>query len=303
MPHANTTKAEYLNNPIRRLLRAGLVVPALLFSVAPVFAESCGLLWRVEAEGRATSHVFGTIHSEDPRVVDLPEPVTEAFQSADVYAMEMIPDFQAITELTRAMHFQDQSNLKDVLGPELYREAAIALSERGVGEGLALKMKPWAVAVTLSFPQPETGLFLDIMLFNRALADGKKTVGLELASEQLAFFTGLSMEEQTRLLEATLEHRDELDETMERLVRAWLSRDPGTLSKLSNSYLEELPGGLADQFREQAIDRRNHRMFEGARPLVAEGGAFIAVGALHLYGEEGLIELLRQHGYNVTCVH
>lgn len=287
----------------RRVPRAGLIALALVCFAPSAVADSCGLLWRVEADGVASSHVFGTIHSEDPRVVDLPEPVAEAFRSSDVYAMEMIPDFEAMSALTRAMHFQGQRNLKDVLDEALYREVIDALSERGVGEGLAVKMKPWAVMVTLSFPQPESGMFLDMVLFNRAMAGGKETVGLEEPEEQLAFFTGLSREDQVTLLETTLDHRDEMDETMERLVKAWLSRDPLALSRLSDSYLEELPGGLARRFREQAIDERNQRMYERAQPLVADGDAFVAVGALHLYGEEGLLELLRRDGYTVTCVY
>jgi uncharacterized protein YbaP (TraB family) len=303
MALGNATKANDLKAVFRRVLQAGLVTLGLACFVTPALAESCGLLWRVEPEGIAPSHVFGTIHSEDARVVDLPEPVAEAFRSSDVYAMEMIPDFEAMSALTRAMHFQDQRNLKDVLDDELYREVTKALSKRGVGEGLALKMKPWAVMVTLSFPQPETGIFLDMMLFNRAMAGGKETVGLEDAEEQLAFFTGLSREEQITLLEATLDHQDEIDDTMERLVEAWLSRDPLALSRLSDTYLDELPDGLARRFREQAIDERNHRMIERAQPLVADGNAFIAVGALHLYGEEGLLELLQRHGYTVTCVY
>lgn len=303
MPHANATKAAELKAVFRRVMRAGLVALALVCFVTPVLAEDCGLLWRVEPDGVAPSHVFGTIHSEDARVVDLPEPVAEAFRSSDVYAMEMIPDFESMRALARAMHYQGQRNLKDILDAELYRDVVNALSERGVGEGLALKMKPWAVMVTLSFPQPETGMFLDMMLFNRAMAGGKETVGLEDAEEQLAFFTGLSREDQITLLEATLDHQDEIDETMERLVEAWLSRDPLTLSRLSDSYLDELPGGLARRFREQAIDERNQRMYDRAQPLVADGNAFIAVGALHLYGEQGLLELLRRHGYTVTCVY
>lgn len=304
MPHGNATKADDLNISFPRCIRRKcLPALALFLFLSPSSATDCGLLWRVEGPAGEASHVFGTIHSEDPRVVDLPEPVEHAFSGADTYAMEMIPDFQAVRELTRAMHFQDQRNLKAVLGDELYREAAQALAEHGVGEGLALKMKPWAVTVTLSFPRPDTGLFLDIVLFNRAMAAGKETVGLEKAAEQLAFFTRLSLEDQITLLETTLEHRDEIDESMERLVEAWLSRDPVALSRLSDSYLDELPDGLATRFREQAIERRNRRMFEEARPLAAEGDAFIAVGALHLYGENGLLELFRHDGYTVTCVY
>lgn len=303
MPPGNATKASDLNRPMNHPMRECLAALALLVVVCPASADDCGLLWRVESGDAPASHVFGTIHSEDPRVVDLSEPVVEAFESADIYAMEMIPDFQAIAELTRAMHFQDQRNLRGVLGDALYSEAVEALSGRGIGEGLALKMKPWAVTVMLSFPQPETGMFLDVMLLNRALADGKRTVGLEKVSEQLAFFTGLTMEEQITLLKTTLRHEGEIDATMERLVKAWLSRDPAALSELSNSYLDDLPGDLAARFREQAIDRRNHRMAEGVKPLLASGNAFVAVGALHLYGEEGLLELLRDGGHRVSCVY
>lgn len=303
MLHCNATKVATLNPFARCLSRDGLLAISLLLIACPAFAESCGLLWRIQAEEGVPSHVFGTIHSEDPRVMDLPEPVTEAFGSSDVYAMEMIPDFQAMTELSRAMHFQDQRNLKVVLDEALYREAVDALSQRGIGKGLALKLKPWAVTVTLSFPQPETGQFLDIMLFNRALAEGKRVEGLEEVSEQLAFFTGLPMEDQVTLLKETLKHQDAIDDTMEQLVKAWLSRDPGVLSRLSDSYLDELPGDLADRFRRQAIDQRNHRMHEAAEPLVSQGNAFIAVGALHLYGDEGLLELFRQDGYSVRCVY
>lgn len=302
MPYPNATKVIALNVPGRRWF-ARFALALVLAAPQALAAEACGLLWRIESEGGAASHVFGTIHSEDPRVVDLPEPVSKEFREADVYAMEMIPDFQVMADLVKAMHFQDQRNLREVLGVNLFRRATEALSGHGIGEGLALKMKPWAVAVTLSFPRPETGLFLDIMLFNRAMADGKKTVGLEKAEEQLSFFTRLSMEEQVQLLEVTLEQSGEIEQTMDQLVRAWLSRNPDTLSALSDSYLEELPGDLAQRFREQAIDQRNRRMFERMQPLVQEGDAFIAVGALHLYGEEGLLELLRINGYDVECVY
>lgn len=235
--------------------------------------------------------------------MDLPGPVSKAFENAEVYAMELVPDFGMISELMRAMHFQDQRNLRQVLGEDLFDRATEALSAHGVGEGLALKMKPWAVAVTLSFPRPETGMFLDIMLFNRAMAAGKRTVGLETADEQLAFFTQLSMEDQITLLEATLEQYGEIENTMERLVKAWLSRDPETLSRLSDTYLDELPEGMAERFRKQAIDERNKRMFERSAPLLDDGGAFIAVGALHLYGDDGLLELARRNGYPVSCLY
>lgn len=302
MPYPNATQGASLN-PANVHRTAWLLAAVLAFLPTVAAAESCGLLWRIETRGASTSHLFGTVHSEDARVVDLPQPVVDAFKSSDVYAMEMIPDLQVITELFRAMHFQDQRNLKGVLGEDLFERATDALSEHGIGKGLAMKMKPWAVAVTLSFPRPETGQFLDIMLFNRAMAAGKRTVGLERADEQLAFFTDLSMAEQITLLEATLQHFGEIEETMNRVVEAWLSRDPEALTDLSQSYLSELPDEMADRFHEQAIDARNRRMFERMAPLLEAGNVFVAVGALHLYGDEGLLELLKENGHSVECIH
>lgn len=280
-----------------------LILAAMLAVSAARAGEPCGLLWRVDPPAAAPSYLFGTIHSEDPRVLTLGEPVKAAFNSADTFVMELIPDLGSTQSVFKQMYFQDQRNLKSVLDGELYRKAVHALAERGVGEGIALKMKPWAVAVTLSFPRPESGMFLDLMLYNRAIQADKRTVGLEHAEEQLTFFTGLSMKEQIELLRATLDNTQDLQDSLEKLIQAYLSRDPGALEGLDSRYMADLPEDLAGRFRREAIIQRNHRMLERMSPEIAAGNAFIAVGALHLYGPQGLISLLRQDGEDVQCVY
>ena len=297
-PNARTTLP-----PIPRTARILLALAAVLALSAARAEETCGLLWRVDPPAAPPSHLFGTIHSEDPRVLTLGKPVEDAFKSADTFVMELIPDFGSTQKVFKQMYFQDQRNLKSVLDEKLYRQAVDALAEHGVGEGLAIKMKPWAVAVTLSFPRPESGLFLDLMLYNRALQADKHAVGLEHAEEQLTFFTGLSMDEQIELLRTTLDNRGNLGDSLDELIRAYLSRDPIALEKLDSQYMADLPKDLAGRFRRQAIVERNHRMVKRMQPELERGNAFVAVGALHLYGPEGLIDLLRQSGDKVQCVY
>lgn len=260
------------------------------------------MLWRVESGGQV-DHVFGTIHSEDPRVLDLGETTSEAFETADTYVMELIPDLGALAQIVRAMHFQDQRNLRSVLGEDLYQRTIEALSEHGIGKGLALKMKPWAVAVTLSFPRPESGMFLDMLFYSRAIQQQKKTVGLETVEEQLAFFQSLTHAEEIALLKATLANRHELEEATDSLIKAYLARQPERLEALSRTYLNELPGDLADRFRREAIVKRNVAMAERLGKQLQKGDVFAAIGALHLYGEKGVVNLLKQQGFEVSCVY
>lgn len=286
---------------ISRLL--SLLAALVLASPAALPAEeACGLLWRIQG-GAGESHLYGTIHSEDPRVLGLEPPAERAFDAADTYVMEMLPDLGAMAELIRAMHYQDQRNLRDELGEALFGEVADALAEHGVGEGLALKMRPWAAAVTLSFPRAESGMFLDLMLHSRAHRQEKEIAGLESVDEQLAFFRGLDEHEEIALLKASLASRDDRESAMEELIGAYLERRPERLLSLSERQLAELPEALGKRFHREIISERNRVMAERLETHLEEGGAFVAVGALHLYGEDGLVELLGQRGYTVECVY
>lgn len=291
-------------------MKPALTLPRLLLlllflGAQPVEAacSQCGLLWQVESGDIPASFLFGTIHSEDPRVLDLPADVRTVFDASSTFVMELLPDFAAISAMTESMYFRDQRNLKQVLGEALFQRAVKALDARGIGAGVAIKLKPWAAAVTLSFPESETGLFLDLLLYRRALRQGKETVGIEAAREQLGFFTGMAMPNQIALLRATLDHLELTESGSEALISAWLARDVETLTAINEAYLQRLPDDLADRFRTQAIMERNARMARRLTPILAEGDAFIAVGALHLYGAEGLIQLLRDSGYEVKCVY
>jgi len=81
------------------------------------------------------------------------------------------------------------------------------------------------------------------------------------------------------------------------MVDAYLTGDLQVLKKEAEEHMDQLTHQAKSYFIEQGIEARNHRMLESLLPLLAESPVFVAVGALHLPGEKGLVSLLRKNGY------
>lgn len=263
-----------------------------------------GVLFEIQsAPGRAPSFLFGTIHSDDPRVTELPAQVQAAFDASPGFILEVIPDGSAIIKAMVTMAYTDGRRLSDVLPSELYRQASAALAERGMPEEAFRDFKPWAVMTLLSAPPAERGELLDLMLYRAAVEDGKRLEGLETMEEQLAVFDDLALTDQVALLRATLESWDQLPRMLDQLVMAYLARDLDALLELSEAYIAASEPRLASLFWEAVVESRNRRMLERLIPLLDQGGWFVAVGALHLAGDSGIVESLRRHGYRVSSVY
>ncbi len=291
----------------RRALAFLLIMPALTLWFAACAASDQavgnGLLFEVRSGEDTRGWLFGTIHSEDSRVIELPLPVRDAFEASAGFAMEVIPDTQAILQSMVTMVYTDGRTLEAVIGPPLFQQVVQAIEERGMTEAAIRDFKPWAVVTILSVPPAETGEFLDMRLYKAATAAAKRIVGLESIDEQLAVFEELSERDQVALLRETLEVRDQLPEVFERLLGAYLERDLAALMRLSDEYLRGGDPELEARFRTNALDVRNERMAERILPLLAEDVFFVAVGALHLLGEGGIVQRVRRAGFAVRAVY
>jgi hypothetical protein len=164
-------------------------------------------------------------------------------------------------------------------------------------------MKPWAAAVTLSMPAPEDGEVLDMDLYQRAQQAGKPVFGLESIREQLAIFEDMPEEEQLVLLRDTVENFAEIDAMQRELIDAWLQRDLGMLMAINDAAMQTGDRQLAVELQDKLIIRRNRLMVERLQQYLKEGVVFVAVGALHLPGETGLLNLLEQRGYTVRVIY
>jgi len=282
---------------------AGLLLGFCLILLAPSIQAAQALLWRVDTPQGASSYLFGTIHSEDPRVTSLPSPVKKRFAQADTVVLEMDISPQVQQQMAQAIMLPPQQKLSDKLPADLYRSVVEALSGHGYPQQVVDRLRPWAVILTLSMPQAKTGEFLDMRLYRQALSSGKTVRGLESADEQIGVFRDLSMADQHALLRQVLADYPKMPGYMEAITRAWLNRDMNKLMALNEESMSELPANLRQRFGRRLVEERNHRMAERAMPYLRHGGAFVAVGTLHLLGDEGLVALLRNKGMTVTPVY
>jgi uncharacterized protein YbaP (TraB family) len=264
-----------------------------------------GLLWRIEEAGAPPSHIFGTIHLADPRVTALPPAVARELDRARSLTLEAGIDPAGVLALAGRMVFDDGRDLPAVAGTELFERAAKLATGLGLPEPLLRQFRPWAVAVLLSVPQQDPMNVLDVVLERRAAEQGKPIHELETLNEQLAVLEGLSQEEQVALLRQAVDEYERMPRQIARLVDAYLARDLARIWRVSQERASagEEERQLNEVFTRRLLHDRNARMAERAEARLREGGAFIAVGALHLYGGGGVLSLLESRGWRVTRVY
>lgn len=279
---------------------AGAIAPAL---AAERYEH--GLLWRIEGKNAPASHVFGTIHLAEPRVTALPPVVANELKRASSLTIEVRLDPGAILVLAGRMIYGDGRDLHGVAGPDLYAKAAAITTGLGLPDPLLRMFKPWAVALLLSAPQQDPSGVLDIALARIAAEQGKPVHELETLNEQIAVFEDMSEADQLALLRQAVDNYERIPALIGRLVEAYLARDLAGLWRISEGSGGE--GVEAQRLRavvaRRLLEERNARMAERSEARLREGGAFIAVGALHLYGDAGMLSLLERRGWSVTRVY
>lgn len=291
--------------------------PTLLAKIrreADAVENGSAILWKVEAEGVAPSWLFGTMHMSDPRLLELGDAAQAAFDASSTVVIEatdvldqskMMAAMVAHPEL---MMFTDGTTLGSLLKPEDRAAVEAALGERGIPMASVQKMKPWMIASMVALPACELARkaagapVLDVRLAADAEAAGKQLAGLETVVDQLGAMASLPMEFHIRGLVDTLKLGDRIDDVIETMIVLYLDGDTGAFWPFFRAALPSSEGdaGFA-AFEETMITARNRTMADRAEPFLDEGGAFIAVGVLHLPGEEGLVALLREAGYTVSA--
>ncbi len=278
-------------------------VSAFAEPAAGVFDQ--GLLWRVEKPGVVPSYLFGTVHLADKRVTTLPDVVRKQFDAARSFAMEVSADQANAATLAGHMMYLDGRDLARVAGEELFRRLKPLTAALGVPGEMLKFFKPWALVLLLQMPQQQMEDVLDFILQRMAREQGKALSYLESVDEQVAAFENMSEAEQIALLRHAVETHHELKAETEKLLQAYIRRDLAAMWQLGEADMARRPElkPLKQVFDQRLLFDRNTRMLERMRRQLESGAAFIAVGALHLYGEKGLLSLLARAGYVVTRIY
>ncbi|MFB9947840.1 TraB/GumN family protein [Rhizobium puerariae] len=272
-----------------------------------------GILWKIDRQGLEPSYLLGTMHVSDPRVLGMP-PGAAAARAASrtvvIESDEILDEKKAMAGiLTRPelTMFTDGNSIEKLLPKEDLALLEAGLKARGIPLAAVSRMKPWMLMAFVSLPPCEMARkaqnpdFLDKQIALDALAAGKPVKGLETFAEQLSAMAAIPVEFHLKSLVETIRLGPKMDDVFETMTELYLSGEIGLTMPLLKAVA---PDGSDDagyaEFEKLVVTKRNHLMAERAAPLLAEGGAFIAVGALHLPGEEGLVELLRKQGFTVT---
>ena len=276
-----------------------------------------GLLWKLEKQGEKPSFLFGTMHMTDERVTTLPAAARKAYDGASTIIIETTEVLDkrkmmaAIAAEPGLMMFTDNTTLSSLLSPE---DAAVlnkGLDARGIPPATVAKMKPWILSAMVALPACEVARqsagepVLDVKLANDAKASGKAVEGLETVADQLRAMASLPLAFHMKGLVDTLKLGDKTNDLNETMIVLYQRGEVGMFWPL---FRVVLPDAESDQagyaaFEQTMITNRNKVMVAHAEPILAKGNAFMAVGALHLPGPDGLVEDFRKAGYIVTAVN
>ena len=292
--------------------------PAIMKKVRAAAAKIVNteaILWRVEKTDVAASHLFGTMHVSDKRIMAMPVAAREAAERARLVALEIADTspgamMKSIQKVPQLMIYTDGSRLDQKLSEAEFKQVSALLAKAGMPAQMAAVVRPWMVSIALAVPTCEQQRIASgetaLDAFIGALAKDKKipVVGLETIESQLMSLAGVPETDQLAMLRVSLAFMAQREDLFETLIQSYVKRDLGIVLELSKG-LAQIAGLKASGFAgfsRELIDKRNQTMFASSLPHVEQGNAFIAIGAAHLIGDTGLVALYRKAGFTVTAV-
>ena len=267
--------------------------------------KDIGHLWKVSRPGVPDSFVLGTIHIPDPRVSVLSAPVRDALSRSQTLAVELIPE--AFDPRTAEFELLDDgARLSTLLGRELFDLLQTALVANGMQPARIDRLKPWAAMMKLrrnDARNPDEPS-LDTRLYLAARAQRIKVLPLEMIEEQISAFDSIPLPSQIALLEHALRHRDALAATVEPTILAWQRGHFRALEAVVGEAFDPYPGmgRHRAQLIRHIIEGRTVLMHHRLAAPLRSGRVFVAIGAMHLAGPRGLLEMLRADGYRLSVI-
>lgn len=276
-----------------------------LFIATSLNCVAAPALFKVEKNG-TSSYLFGTVHVGDASMKGLPEKVTKAIDQSEQVVVEV--DISKLTPLQmqqRSMPFmmlKDGKTLQTELSKQNYNKLKDYFAKKSIDIAMFNGLKPWAVMVTMMQIEFQNAGFSDQTgIDKQVLAYAKKqniTIGeLETLEQQLQMFDGMALLS-NEMIEETFEQLADINTYFIKLVNAWKNGDMDTLTKYYNmSFDESNYGEISEQVM---LVNRNNKWVEQLVPRLTNEKLFIAVGALHLPEQHGLIKQLTDAGFTIT---
>jgi uncharacterized protein YbaP (TraB family) len=264
-------------------------------------AKDNSLLWRISNKDmKKPSYLFGTMHMICPEDYVWTDAMKNSLQKAEAVCFEMdldAPDM--FMEIAKGMMNHSGKRLKDYFSEEDYAKIAKYLSDTmGVDIAMFEQMKPAAIQslITEKTFNCSSPVSYEVNIMQEAQRDKKEILGLETPAEQLDLFDNLPVDSVISELLTMVQGKKEHTEEYTELITAYKTQD---LPRLNNLIQKS---GSKDIDLGGFLDTRNEKWVPRMVEQMDQRSIFFAVGAGHLWGDSGLITLLRKAGYKVEPV-
>ena len=272
---------------------------------APEESSSKSFLWRLNARN-CRIYILGSIHYVNKEVYPLDKRIEKAFDESDILVVEAKTDLKSTMEsqllLAQKALYSEGDSLQNHISQRVYDFFKRTLNKLNLPVELFVMYKPWFVSMLLTSMQlqnsgflPEYGIDAHFM----AKAEGKKSIlELESVEYQVDMLSNLSASEQELFLYMTLLDLDNINEDLPQLINVWSRGDTRTVESILFKSLQK-DSRLVPIF-EKIIYERNRNMAKKIEEYSNAGkNYFVVVGAGHLVGEGGIIEILENKGYSL----
>lgn len=271
-------------------------------SISAVRAESS--VWQVTSDN-STLFIGGTVHLLRPTDYPLPSEYEAAYlESEELYFetdISSMNDLSVQAKMLQELTYNDERTLNSVLSQEAYDALADYTNNVGMPLMMMEKFKPGMVVSTLQILEFQKMGFtpqgVDAHFNARGLGDGKSIGALETIEEQIGFLAAMGEGNESEFILLSLKDLEQTNEIMGDMITAWREGDSETLEQLFVTDMKEQAPELYDSLLRQ----RNLRWIPQIEAMLDDSDTeFVLVGAAHLIGADGLVELLQDKGYEVT---
>ncbi|HIC44016.1 MAG TPA: TraB/GumN family protein [Sulfurimonas sp.] len=280
---------------------------SLLF-ILSLSLEAKSLLYKVSSK-TSTVYILGSIHLAKPELYPLAPEIEKAYRSSDVLVLELDPtSAESSASIQKSMFSLGLYPQGKSLSSQLSSKTYTALKHYAAKTGIQLDqmegMRPWVVMLQLSVVEmmrlgysPELGI--DQHFLKKAKKDKKSIIELETAQEQMAVLSKDDKDFQDKLLFYTLKDMKELEPILNEMFISWKKGDASSFDEMMSKSIKEDPSLII--IYDDIITKRNYTMtarIEGF--LKTKKNYFVVVGSGHVVGKEGIISLLKKHGFTMT---
>lgn len=287
----------------------------ILLFISITLSANAQLLWKVSGKGlEKPSYIFGTYHlsplSIKDSIASMPQAIKETSQVYGEIVMSDMTSPAFLQNAQRLMMMPKDSTLQSLFTPEQYEKVGKVIKDNMMVDVAMLgQLKPAAINQQLALllymkqtpgynPQEQ----LDSFFQQQAQQQGKKVGGLETAQSQIELlFNSQSLHRQANLLYCTASNIDKTIAQIKQLIKSYQAQNLDEVLKL----MEERENTSCDPLPEEMkalIDNRNIVWANKMPAIMTEAPTFFVVGAGHLPGANGVLNLLKLQGYNVEAM-